>query len=102
MLTLQLINRRTLFCIWKCVYVLSTLLHAGLYIFFFTFLRIFIGKTKNVKVDIEKILQRSADNDDVSMSLSFGYSDDIIMANRDRSVSYIRIPRYVIWRESND
>lgn len=103
MLTLQLINRQTLFCIWKCVYVLSTLLHAGLYIFFFfTFLRILIGKIKNVKVDIEKILHRSADNDDVSMSLSFGDSDDIIMANRDRSVSYIRIPRYVIWRESND
>jgi len=59
-------------------------------IYFFTSLRILIGKTKNVKVDIEKILQRSADNDDVSMSLSFGDSDDIIvMANRDRSVSYL-------------
>lgn len=60
-------------------------------IYFFISLRTLIGKTKNVKVDIEKILQRSADNDDMSMFLSFGDSDDIIMANRDRSVSYIRM-----------
>lgn len=65
-------------------------------IYFFTSLCILIGKTKNVKVDIEKILQRSADNDDVSMSLSFGDSDDIIvMANRDRSVSYLHTYVYL-------
>jgi hypothetical protein len=91
MLTLQLINRRTLFCTYMemCIdYVLWTLLHAGSY-YFFTSLRILIGKIKNVKVDIEEILQRSVDNDDVSMSVSFGDGDDIIMANRDRSVCYI-------------
>jgi len=45
------------------------------------FLHIFtyLSLTKNVKVDIEKILQQSVDNDDVSMSLSFGDGDDIIL-----------------------
>lgn len=39
---------------------------------------------------IEEILQQLIDNDDVSMSLSFGDGDDIIkMANRDGSVYYI-------------
>lgn len=46
---------------------------------FFLHIFMYLSLTKNVKVDIEKILQQSVDNDDVSMSLSFGDGDDIMV-----------------------